>query len=208
MRLTVALNFKKLRTVNLGYQPPADKYDDESEDVSVVWINANHVLTVNKAGSIIKVSRNGKIFPLLKPKKIDSDGKPIEISKDKFGNFWLYPCDEKKNTCLINLQTRQTKKIDCPPLGNDFNAALEKQRSNTDFWQYDFFYKNKPIGKARGCYDASTKGDYLAVEYKDRGYDRQPKAGIRIWNAVKKDWTNIEIRWHPKRFIIGWIEGK
>lgn len=197
-------NFRKLRTVNLGYAAPTDKYDDDSEDLSVVWVDNGSVVTQNNAGSIVKIALNGRISPILKPKKIDDNGKPIEISKDKFGNFLLYPCNDRR-TCLMNLQTRKLEEINCEPLGNGFNAMTEEKMSNNEFWQSDFFYKGEPIGKNRGCSNAQTKGDYLAVEYKDRN---KKIAAVKVWNAVSKNWTEIKINWHPQAFIIGWIEGK
>lgn len=197
-------DFKKLRTVNLGYAAPPDEYDDQSEDVPVVWVDNAGVLTRNKAGGIVKVTANGRIFPMLKPKVIDDGGKPLAISKDRFGNFLVSPCNDR-STCLLNLQTRKLEEINCEPLGNGFSAAPEEKMSNNEFWQFDFFHKGKPIGKNRGCFDAQTSGDYLAVEYKDRN---KKIAAVKVWNAVSKDWTEIKINWHPRNFIVGWIEGK
>lgn len=196
--------FRKLRSVDLGYAAPTEKYDDESEDVPVVWVDNGSVLTLNKAGRIVKVALNGKISPILKPKKVDDGGKPLTISKDRFGNFLVSPCNDG-STCLMNLQTRKLREIDCYPLGNGFSAMLEEKMSSTEFWQADFFYKGKPIGKNRGCFDAQTNGDYLAIEYKDRN---KKIAAVKVWNAFSKDWTNIKINWHHYSFIIGWIEGK
>lgn len=196
--------FRKLRTVNLGYALPTDKYDDESEDVPIVWADNGSVLTQNKTGSIVKVSLNGRISPILKPKIIDDGGMPLEISKDRFGNFLVYPCNDKRS-CLLNLQTRKLEEIDCYPLGNNFSAMPEKKMSNNEFWQSDFFYKGKTIGKNRGCYDALTDGDYLAVENKDRN---KKTAAVRVWNAINKDWTEIKLNYYNYNYIVGWVEGK
>ena len=53
-------DFKKLRTINLGYAVPTDIYEDKSEDVPIVWADNGGVLTRNKAGNIVKILLNGK----------------------------------------------------------------------------------------------------------------------------------------------------
>ena len=105
----------------------------------------------------------------------------------------------------MNLQTRTLKEIDNKPLGNNFSAMPEKKMSNNEFWQYDFFYKDKLIGKSRSGSIALTDGEYLAVENKDRN---KKTGSIRVWNAVSKDWTEIKLNWFNYNYIVGWIEEK
>jgi hypothetical protein len=198
-----AFNFRKLKSVALAGDVAIDDEDDISEDFSIVWIDNKSVLTQNDKGDVIRIDSSGKISPVLKLKNFTSESTLPKIRKDKFGNFLLYPCNDDKRTCQINLQTKKLAEIDCEPLGNGFSATFEKKKSNDNFWQYEFFYKGKLIGKNRKCFNAQTTKDFIAIEDADK-YENV--ARIHVWNDIIKVWTNIDLKWHSGDLIIGWIE--
>jgi hypothetical protein len=196
-------NFKQLRAVTLGEPPAADEDDDDSEDISVAWIDNKSVLTQRKNGDVIRIDAGGKVYPFIKAQSPPGEDYLAGIRRDRSGNLLYYPCGENRRTCLINVQTRKLSEIDCDPLGNGFSAAMEKKKSNESFWQYDFFYNGKAIGKKRQCYNAKTTKGYIAVEYADRN---EKTASVGVWNDITKVWTNIPVKWHARSIIVGWIE--
>lgn len=169
----------------------------------VIWTNDRSVLTQNRKGEIIKVGLDGKISIVRAEKTID-EANVTKISKDKCGNYELYPCDKDDEMCRINLQGKKIKQKECLSGGNGFIWKYEEKQSNPDFRQKDFFYNDKLIGKKRTGVVSTTDG-YLAISYADRN---AKIAGINIWNTVKNNWTNIEIKWHAEDIMLGWMEDK
>jgi len=206
--------FKKIISVPFPLKNSQKNKDEADEidpfEISIVWLDDFNILSVNEAGNIFKININGKITTLLKPKKVEGREELARITKDKFGNFLLYPCQESQKSCLIEVKKPALKKIDCDPIGKGFDTAYQREKDNTLTGQhmnnYAFFYNGKSIGKREKCWNAKSMDGYLATEYKDRNYVENRKGFIYVWNNIKNDWITIETKWHPEDLLIGWIK--
>lgn len=216
-RVDAKFNFIKIREVNLLPVSKIKKTENSDEpdptEYSIAWIDNQNILTVNKKNEIIKVNLTGKIFSVIKPKKNEANGILPEISKDRFGNFYVYPCEKyptkegETQTCRLNLIAK-TLKYDDIPIGNNFD-----QLNNRNTAGGEYTYKGVKIGnpieiisnkdviiKNQG---EKTIDGYIAAAYSEK-YNKI--AYFKVWNDIKNDWIKLQLKWHPENFLIGWIE--
>jgi hypothetical protein len=163
-----------------------------SNKVPIFWLDDEKFLTQTKNGSLVSVTLDGKITPVVEFEIKGLQSQNPTIFRNEEGKIiYRYITDYE-----IDVENKTYKNLNYN-FGSDFSVDYSVTNEEK------FFYKNNEIGRFPAMYYPKPTNDYIAVLYAVNGRNGRYSGGVKIWNAIKKDWTTLEIKWNPQ--IIGWI---
>ncbi len=180
-------------------------------DVPIFWVNNHNFLyatcssSIHRKDSITTTVAVHKYNIKTKSSEIVAkiDSVPPGVSKPTFSldpkQKIIFHCS--KGQFVIDIKEKKAIHNNMNSVDNDF--AIEYNR-NKDYGSIITF-QNIEIGRVWcSYYNAKTTKGFIAVEYGDIGSNLGYSKGVRVWNNVSKEWTDIEIPWMSG--LIGWIE--
>jgi len=216
-------NQREIIVTNCGYGTLLSTYSSNRSKVSICWIDNHNFLYAfyNPSGdffnslsdcfrynrsvrwrddalstvTVYKVNIDtGKSEQIVKIKSV-----PAAISNSSFKidpeKRILFFCKKGKFVIDINKKVATQKKIKL--LGDGF--SINKNQNGDEI----IAYKSKSIGQNTSNFTFAkpkTTSGFLGIVYGDN----ESNLGVRVWNNITKQWTEIEIPWVSS--IIGWIE--
>lgn len=163
------------------------------------WLDNERLLTQASNGDIRIVHLSGKIEPVVK----------IDIKEDPYVSPRFYRNSDGEivydcyDSYVVDFAGKKFKPYENYPLGNGFAARDDESIKNNWGTGTIYFYRDAEIGRVWAD-RAVTMNDFIAVVYGKEGTNLGYSDGVKVWNAMKRDWTTLEIKWAPR--IIGWIE--
>lgn len=198
-------NNKKIIVNDCGYGTLMSIKSSSMSDVPVYWIdNQNFLYALRGLNSgrkvlIYKTNIEKKSSEVVA--EIDSVPPAVSnsfFSKDSEENI-IFHCS--KGEFAIDLMKNKAILSRMNTIGDDFSISWNRYKE----FGHIIEFQNKEIGRV-WClyYTAKTTKGFLAVEYGDVNSNLGYPKGVKVWNNITKDWTDIEVNWLFD--LIGWIE--
>lgn len=133
--------------------------------------------------------------------KIDSVPPAVtnsSFSTDPSGKI-IFHCS--KGQFEIDFDKKQAISLNMVSIDNDFSIEHKWK----DKYGRIISFKGEKIGQSWcNFYNAKSTTEFIGIEYGDVGSNLGYPKGVRVWNNITENWTDIEISWLSS--IIGWIE--